>query len=334
VEVLVADRLPVEGHAGLARRGHEVRMEPELTPDELPAALGAAEVLVVRSTRVTRAALAAGPRLRAVIRAGAGTNTIDVAAASARGVAVCNVPGRNAAAVAELTLGLILSLDRELPDAVADLRQGRWRKARYSHARGLASRSLGIVGLGAVGRAVAERAAPFGPRLHGLDKPDRDPAVTARCRELGMRMLPDLGELAGRCDVLTFHVPTTPDTRGLIGRELLARVPEGALIINTSRGDLVDTDALLEAMDAKGVRAALDAFDREPTEGEADFDHPLAAHPNVYATPHIGASTQQAQQAVTEGVVELVDDLARGRLPSCVNADALAPTTVHEPATT
>lgn len=323
MEILIADRLPPEARTDLAHRGHRVREEPDLAADALPDALGDAEVLVVRSTRVTAEALAAGAALRAVVRAGSGTNTIDVAAASERGVAVCNVPGGNAAAVAELTLGLIISLDRRLPDAVSDLRQGRWRKGHYAAARGLAGRALGIVGLGAVGQAVAERATPFGFVLHSVDNVDRDPAVTARCRELGMTMLPSAGDLAERCSVLTFHVPSVPATRGLIGRDLLARVPDGALIVNTARGDLVDADALIDAMDRKGVRAAIDVFDGEPASGDGELDHPLVHHPNVYATPHIGASTQQAQQAVAEEVVAIVEELAQGRARSCVNADAV-----------
>lgn len=319
MRVLIADGFPDEQRAVLTDRGHAVRHEPGLTAVELPRAIDDAEVLIVRSTRVTADALFAGSALRAVVRAGSGTNTIDTEAAARGGIAVCNVPGGNADAVAELTLGLILALDRRLPDAAADVRSGRWRKSHYAHARGLKGRALGIVGLGAVGRAVAERAAPFGLALLGIDKPGRDPAVTARCRSLGMAFLPSLEALAERCDILTFHVPSTPATARLVGRDLLARVPEGAWIINTSRGDLVDAAALIEAMDRRGVRAALDVFDGEPDRGEADFDHVLARHPNVYGTPHIGASTDQAQLAIAEEVVAIVDHLEQGRLRHCVN---------------
>lgn len=329
MEILIADRLPAPQCAELAERGHVVRVEPWLTEGELPAAVADADVLVVRSTRVTAETLSHGSSLRAVVRAGSGTNTIDVAAASAHGIPVCNVPGMNAAAVAELTLGLLLALDRRLPDAIADARAGRWRKAHYAQAAGLKGRPLGIVGLGAVGMAVAERAAAFGLALFGIDRPGRDPAITARCHHLGMRLLPDIDELAERCDALSFHVPSDAGTRGLIGRPLLARVPHGAMIVNTSRGDLVDTEALIEAMDHKGVRAALDVFDHEPAGGDTDFDHPLARHPNVYATPHIGASTEQAQQAVADGVVAAIDDLADGRLRHCVNADASTGSRAH-----
>lgn len=329
MRVLIADRFPDEQRDILAAHGHAVRHEARLTGTDLPQAVGDAEVLIVRSTPVSSDALSAGHALRAVIRAGSGTNTIDTQAAARLGVAVCNVPGGNADAVAELTLGLILALDRRIPDATADLRSGRWRKGHYAQARGLKGRSLGIVGLGAVGRAVAERAAPFGLSLLGIHKPDRDPGVTARCYELGMSFVPSLEDLAERSDVLTFHVPATSDTTGLIDRELLAHVPDGAFIVNTSRGDLVDTPALVEAMDERGVRAAIDVFDDEPAAGEADFDHPLARHPNVYGTHHIGASTEQAQQAIADEVVAIVDDLAEGRVRHCVNAPQGRPDAVE-----
>lgn len=334
MEILVADRLPTRQCAELAERGHTVRVEPELTDRKLPVAVADADVLVVRSTQVTAETLSHGSSLHAVVRAGSGTNTIDVAAASARGVRVCNVPGMNAAAVAELTLGLLLALDRRLPDAIADTRSGRWRKAHYARAAGLKGRPLGIVGLGAVGMAVAERATAFGLTLFGIDRPGRDPAITARCHHLGMRLLPDIDELAERCDALSFHVPSDAGTRGLIGRPLLARVPHGALIVNTSRGDLVDAEALIEAMDHKDVRVALDVFDHEPTAGDTNFEHLLARHPNVYATPHIGASTEQAQQAVAEGVVAVIDDLVDGRLRHCVNPDAATSARPHASAPT
>lgn len=333
MEILIADPFPAEHAAILADRGHEVRVEPDLTEHDLAAALRDAEVLVVRSTRVPGETLAAGSALVAVIRAGAGTNTIAVDAATALGIAVCNVPGKNAVAVAELTLGLVLALDRFIPDAVADLRDGRWRKAHYAQAQGLKGRAFGVVGLGAVGQAVAERAAAFEVALFGIAKPDRDPAVVAACRRLGMVLLPTLADLAERCTILSFHVPSTAETRGIIGPAVLDRVPEGALIINTSRGDLVDTEALLDAMDRKGVRAALDVFDGEPAAGAAEFAHPLVRHPNVYGTHHIGASTHQAQRAVADEVVALVDELADGRVRSCVNPPVLSARAGRRPAT-
>jgi D-3-phosphoglycerate dehydrogenase len=333
MRILIADRFPEPQRDILAARGHTVRYEPGLAQGELPQGVEDAEVLVVRSTPVAGEALAAGHALRAVVRAGSGINTIDAETAARLGVAVCNVPGRNADAVAELTLGLMLALDRRIPDATADLRQGRWRKSHYAAAGGLKGRTLGLVGLGAVGRAVAERAAPFGLALLGIERAERDPAVTARCRGLGMSFVPDLAALAERCDILSLHVPATSATTGLIDRQLLARVPPGAFIVNTSRGELVDTPALIEAMDHKDVRAALDVFDHEPEAGEADFEHPLARHPNVYGTHHIGASTEQAQQAIAEEVVAIVDDLVTGHARHCVNSPGTVVTDAPEPAT-
>src|SRR4051794_39586608 len=186
MHLLFADRLPEQTILDLEARGHVCVMEPELTADDLPGRIAGFDGLVVRSTKVGRAVFDAADRLALVIRAGAGTNTIDTDAAATRGVLVSNVPGRNAAAVAELTLGLLLAVDRRIADNVADLRAGRWDKKRYSKAGGLMGSTLGIVGLGSIGLAVAERAAAFGIELQALARPGRSPHATARAEELGI----------------------------------------------------------------------------------------------------------------------------------------------------
>ena len=295
---------------------------PDLTGDDLPARVPGFDALVVRSTQVTAATLAAADRLKIVIRAGAGTNTIDKHSAAERGICVSNVPGKNAIAVAELTLGLMLALDRNIPDNVIDLRAGRWNKKRYSSARGLYGRSLGIAGVGAVGLAVAARSKAFGLHIHVIDKPGRAAQTTAVLQSLNAATVPDLATLAARCDILSFHVPAAADTKGLVGRALLARMRPGAMLINTSRGDVVDEQALLEALDAKGLRAGLDVYADEPASGQGEFRSALAQHPNVYGTHHIGASTEQAQDAVAEGVVEIVAALDAGKVLYCVNGIA------------
>jgi D-3-phosphoglycerate dehydrogenase / 2-oxoglutarate reductase len=319
VRILIADALPPSSISAIEAGGSTCELRPELRGDALAAALPGVEVLVVRSTTVDGPTIAAADRLQLVVRAGSGTNTIDTGAATDRGIAVCNVPGRNATAVAELTFALMLSLDRNVPDAVADLRAGRWDKARYSKARGLHGRDLGVVGLGATGMAVAARAHAFGMQVHAIGRADRDAQVLASAESCEVRFVADLAELAQRCDILSFHVPLTPDTRGLISRELLARCRDGAWIINTSRGELVDDDALIEAMDTRGLRAGLDVFNGEPQGGTGTFDSALARHPNVYGTHHIGASTEQAQQAVADEVVRIIGAFADGHLLHCVN---------------
>ena len=318
MKVLFADSFPADAVPRVEALGYHVDLQPQLTADDLPGAIGDADVLVVRSTKVMAEAISAAGPLALILRAGAGTNTIDSQAAAAKGVFVANVPGRNAIAVAELTLGLILSLDRRIPDNVADARAGVWRKKEYGRAQGLAGRTLGIVGMGQIGLAVAERAAGFGLGIITTQK-DRDAATTRRLKEIGVRTVVDLAALAEEADIISLHVPAVPSTVGMVGSEFLSHVKAGAWIINTSRGDVVDEPALIQAIEAKGLRVGIDVFADEPKVGEGEFDSALARHPSVYTTHHIGASTDQAQQAVAEGVVEVLASFARGAALNVVN---------------
>ncbi|TWF95452.1 NAD(P)-dependent oxidoreductase [Saccharopolyspora dendranthemae] len=318
MRILVADAFPEEYRHRLVA-AHDCDYEPDTTADQLPAELAGYEVLVVRSTRVTAQALESADALRLVLRAGSGTNTIDHDAASRLGIHVCNVPGRNAIAVAELACALLLAIDRNVADNVADLRAGSWDKKRYSRARGLFGRDVGVVGLGQVGLAFAERAAAFGTRVHAVTKPGRDDATLDRAQAIGITFVDDLPELARTCDVLSLHVPATDTTTRLIDRELLAQMRPGTIILNTARGDLIDEDALIEAMETKGVRAGIDVFADEPTAGTGTFRSRLAAHPNVCGTHHIGASTEQAQEAVAAEAVHVIEEFAAGTVLHCVN---------------
>ncbi len=321
MHLLLADRLPEQTIVDLEARGHVCVMEPGLGANDLPGRIGGFDALVVRSTKVKRAVFEAADRLVLVIRAGAGTNTIDTDAAASRGVFVSNVPGRNAAAVAELTMGLLLAIDRRIADNVSDLRNGHWDKQRYSKAEGLLGSTMGIIGLGAIGFAVAERAAGFGIGLQSLAKPGRSAYAVARAEELGFTLCDSMQELLSSSDIVTLHVPSQPDTRHLVDDSFLASMKTGAILLNTSRGDVVDERALLEALDAGAVRAGLDVFADEPSSSKGAWDSTLARHPNVVATHHIGASTAQAQRAIATGVTEIVDAFMSGEARHCVNLD-------------
>ena len=319
MRILLADSCHPSAARRLRHDGFECVEKPQVTPEQLAALLASGEfdVLVVRSTLVTAEAIAASRLLSLIVRAGAGTNNIDVAAASARGIYVCNTPGRNAVAVAELTMGLMVALDRHIADAAADLRDGIWDKPRYSEARGLKSRALGIVGLGRIGMAVAERAAGFGMRLHTLGRPGRGAKALGLIEDLNITLHDDLLGLAAVCDVLTLHLSGTEQ---VVNARVLAAMPAGSILLNTARASLVDNEALLAAMDAKGIRAGLDVFEDEPGT-RAAFDSPPARHPNVLATPHIGASTEQAQEAVAAAIARVVGGYAAGRVINCVNLE-------------
>ena len=328
MRILVADKFPESGLAHLRSQNHDVESQPDLTGDDLPDAVGEAEVLIVRSTKVSAATIEAATSLALIVRAGAGTNTIDKQAAANHAVYVSNVPGRNAIAVAELTLGLILAIDRRIPDNVADLRSSTWNKATYSKGTGLLGRSLGIVGVGAIGMAVATRAASFGLELHAVDKP-RDPVTAERMEALDFTLHPSLAALAGSVDILSFHVPANADTKDLLDGELLKNVRPGTVIINTSRADVVDEAALLSVIDDKELWVGLDVFAGEPPSGQGDVSSPLIGHARVYGTHHIGASTAQAQAAVATGVLEVIDAFADGVIVNCVNLQPRVPDTTR-----
>ncbi len=321
MRLLFADRLPEQTIQDLEAQGHECVVDPALTADDLPGRIPGFDGLVVRSTRVPASVFAAADRLALVVRAGAGTNTIDTDAAAAQGVFVSNVPGRNAAAVAELTLGLLLAIDRRIADNVADLRAGVWNKSRYSKAAGVLGSTLGIIGLGSIGLAVAERAGGFGIRVQALAKPGRPDHVVTRIEELGLTICESLSDLLATSDIVSLHVPAKAATRGLVDADFLAQMKPGAILLNTSRGEVVDESALLAALNSGHVRAGLDVFADEPSDGSGAWISRLAQHPGVVGTHHIGASTEQAQRAIAAGVADIVERFATGEVRHCVNLE-------------
>lgn len=319
MHVLFADPLGESTVTDLEARGHTCVVDTGLQAGGLAGRIAGFDALVVRSTRVEREVFERADRLALVIRAGAGTNTIDTAAAAERGVLVANLPGRNAAAVAELTMGLLIAVDRRIVDATVDLRAGRWEKTTYAAAQGLLGSTMGILGLGSIGLEVARRARAFGIEVVALAKPERSDDVLARAEDLQLTLVDSLTELLPACDIVSLHLPSHPDTLGLVDRSFLEQMKPGAILLNTSRGELVDEAALIEALDGKGLRAGLDVFADEPGSGSAEWSSRLAQHPRVVGTHHIGASTRQAQDAIAAGVVEIIDAFVAGETPNCVN---------------
>jgi D-3-phosphoglycerate dehydrogenase len=322
MKILVADAFPKERLADLERLGLAVDHRPDVPAKDLPAAARDASVLVVRSKQVSADVFEGSQALSLVVRAGAGVNTIDVAAASRRGVFVANCPGQNSIAVAELAIGLLLSLDRRIPDQVAALRAGRWDKKGFSEARGVLGRTLGIAGCGAIGREVIRRAQALGMRVVAWSRSLDD----AGAKALGVERAPDLLALAREADFLSLHLALTRETRGIVSRQVLEAMRPGAALVNTARAELVDQDALLELARSGRLRAGTDVFAGEPEKGQAEFRSELAALPGVYGTHHVGASTEQAQDAIARETIRIVEVFVRsGHVPNCVNVARKTP---------
>ena len=316
--VLIADKFEKVGIDGLKELGFDVVVRPDMKPEELGDALREVDpkILIVRSKKVNGDAMQNAPRLSLVIRAGAGIDTIDVAAASRLGIFVSNCPGKNSIAVAELVMALLLATDRRVPDQVIDLRRGEWNKAEYSKARGLHGRTLGIVGLGQIGREIAKRAMAFGMKVIAWSRQ----LTLEDCTELGIEYAETPLEVARRADAVTVNVASTPETKHLVNAEFLGVMRPGAYLINTSRGSVVDEVALLEAIAAKGIRCGLDVYQGEPSGSKVPFDSALAKSPGVYGTHHIGASTDQAQTAIAHEVIRIVQRFNQsGTALHCVN---------------
>ena len=322
MRILFADKFQAANFDELVAAGHDCALKPELGADELVGAVAGFEALVVRSTEVAAETMGGADALRLIVRAGAGVNTIDVEAATAAGIRVCNTPGKNSIAVAELTMGLLIGVDRRIPDNVADLRAGKWNKSKYQTAAGLHGRDIGIVGLGGIGMAVARRAAAFGLNLHAYARPNRSDAQLEEMAALGFIIHPDLPTMAGSVDIVTIHVPAAASTKNLIDAEFLSHLKPGAILLNTSRGDAVDEEALLAALDGDRLRAGLDVYQDEPASGTAQWTSRLAQHRNVYGTHHIGSSTDQSQNAIGAEVVRVIEAFASGEVVNCVNPEA------------
>jgi D-3-phosphoglycerate dehydrogenase len=341
MKVLVADKFEKSGLDGLAAAGCEVAYEPDLKEASLTAAIASsgADALVVRGTKVTDEMLDAG-RLSLIVRAGAGYNTIDVAGASRRGIYVSNCPGKNAIAVAELAFGLILSLDRRIPDNVAELRAGQWNKKEFSRAQGLYGRTLALLGVGNIGQEMIRRAAGFGMnvviwsrRFAGARRPltdleARELGVESVLRVISIELAPTPADAVDGADVVSVHVALAADTKGLVDAALLARMKPHAILVNTARGEVVDYAAVAAAVRERGLRVGLDVFANEPASAAAPFRDPLVELPGVYGTHHIGASTDQAQEAIAAETVRIIRSYKEtGRVPNVVNLARRTPAT-------
>jgi D-3-phosphoglycerate dehydrogenase len=318
MKILVCDGLHESGLQLLQKAGGIQVDAPEgLSAEEIIARLPEYDAMVVRSrTKVTAAMIESGTRLKVIGRAGTGFDNIDIPAASSRGILVMNTPGANSMAAAEHTMALILSLARHVPQASQSLRQGKWEKKAFMGTE-LFRQTLGIIGLGKIGSLVADRAIGFKMEVLGYD-----PFVLPEAAAIQGVELVSLDELLARSDFITLHTPTTNNTRHIINRETTAKMKPGVRIINCARGDLVDEQALYEAM-TRGIiaGAALDVFEKEPPTGNL-----LLTLPSVISTPHLGASSVQAQGNVATAIAsQILDYLQTGMIRNAVNFPSIRP---------
>jgi D-3-phosphoglycerate dehydrogenase len=329
MKVLIADTFEQSGIEGLKATGCEVVYKPELKDEALAAALRetAAAVLVVRGTAVSGPMLEGGS-LSLVVRAGAGYNTIDVATASSRGIYVSNCPGKNAIAVAELAFALLLAIDRRVPDNVADLRAGSWNKKEYSKARGLFGRTIGLLGYGSIGQEMARRAHAFGMPIVVWSRRFATGKDDVANQAVPLRLASSPAEVAARSDILSVHLALNAETKGLVNASVIDKLKPGSYFINTARGEVVDYGALEKAVRERDIRVGLDVFAAEPTSATGEFKDAIVALKNVYGTHHVGASTDQAQDAIAAETVRIVKSYKdTGKVPNVVNLAKHTPAT-------
>ncbi|MGH2723807.1 MAG: phosphoglycerate dehydrogenase [Actinomycetota bacterium] len=314
MKVLVTEKL-AEGGLAVLRQDFDVDVRLDLAAGGLADQIGPYEAIVVRSqTKIDAAVIEAGTNLKVIGRAGIGVDNVDVEAATRRGVLVVNAPQSNILSAAEHTMALLLALARNIPRADGALRSGTWDRERFQGVE-LHGKTLGVVGLGRVGTMVAQRALSFGMRLLAYD-----PYVSReRARQLGIELMPDLGALLVQADFVTVHLPRTSETEALIGERELSLMKEGARLVNTARGGIVDEAALVEALrSGRLAGAAVDVFSEEPL-----TQHPLFGMENVVVTPHLGASTREAQDKAGAAIAEMVRLALRGEfVPFAVNVAA------------
>ncbi len=324
MRILVADKLAPFVPGRLQDLGGTVTVDAKAEGESLTARIVGLDpdVVIVRSTKVQAAQIEAGRSLALVIRAGAGVNTIDLETCSRRGVYVANCPGKNAAAVAELTIGHLVNLDRRIADNVAELRAGKWDKKNFGVARGLRGRTLAILGCGQIGREVARRARAFEMKLVTWDVHLSESVA----QELGIERRASPEEAVRDADAVSVHIALAKETQGRIGESVFAAMKAGAYFLNTSRSEVVDHDALLRAVIEKKIRCGLDVLPDEPSAAQAAYSHAIVADPNVYATHHIGASTDEAEEAVGYEVLRIVQAYRDGAsIPNCVNLATRTP---------
>lgn len=316
MKVLIADKFPDFYIKKIQELGLEVINSPKLGENDLPSASKDVDIIIVRSTIVNAETIENSKNLSLIIRAGAGVNNINIKSANQKGVYVANCPGKNSIAVAELTMGLILAIDRRIPDNVIDFNNGIWNKGIYSKAEGVFGKTLGIVGTGQIGLEVISRAKAFGLNINAWSRS----LTQEKAEELEINYYSSLEDLFAESDIISVHLAQTIDTKKLINKILFDKMKPNTIFINTSRAGVVDEDALFEAASSGKIYCGLDVFNNEPEGKDGSVSSKLSKLKNVYVTHHIGASTEQAQNAVAEETFNIISDYVKhGEIKNWVN---------------
>lgn len=305
MNVFIADKFSELARGKLCESGFRVAYKPEITVNTLTDAIRqhCTDILVVRSTRVIESALNVD-NLKLVIRAGSGFNNIDIAVAKAKNIFVCNCPGKNANAVVELAFGLMISLDRHIPQNVADLKIGLWNKADYSNGYGLYGRTLGLIGLGTIGASMVPRAKAFGMKVVGWSRN----LTPERATDLDIHMKTNLLEVASSSDIVSLHVALNEDTHSFVDRDFLSAMRPGSYLINTSRAEVVDETALVYAIKNRGLKIGIDVFANEPATGRGKINNALFELDGVIGTHHIGGQTKEAQLSIANETIRIITE--------------------------
>jgi len=318
MNILVSDSLSPKGVEVLERAGFSVSVKTKLSKEELLEEIGNYEALIVRSaTKVTKEVIEAAGRLRIVGRAGTGLDNVDTEAATRRGIVVMNTPGGNTITTAEHTMSMIAAMSRKIPQATKSMKDGKWEKSKFMGSE-LYNKTLGLVGLGQIGSYVTKLAQGWSMNVIGYDPY----LAVERAKQMGIEVV-ELEELFHRADVISVHTPLTNETRGIINTETMAKMKDGVMIVNCARGGIINEQDLCEALQSgKVAAAAFDVFEKEPV----DPKHPLLSLENFTCTPHIGASTEEAQENVAIGIAEqFVDYFKRGIARGAVNVPSVPP---------
>jgi len=310
MKILVADKVSSGMIAELKALGAAVTYEPDVKAEDLPGIIGDSKVVIVRSKKVTAETIQAAKSLSLIVRAGAGVNTIDLETASRLGVYVANCPGKNTDAVAELAIGLLIACDRGIADATQSLRAGQWEKGKFGKGSGLKGRTLGIIGTGAIGMAVVRRAQAMDMHVIAYSRS----LTQEKAEQLGIGFCGNPVDVAKKADAISIHLAAAKETKGMLDAAFFSAMRKGAIFINTARGDVLDQTALADAIQTKGIKVGLDVFADEPAGSKAEFlKTELAAQ--ITGTPHIGASTEQAEAAIAEEAVRVVQVFMSGLTP-------------------